>query len=233
MGQPRVRAERPDGEFLGYRFKDQTLLERALTHRSAAGEHNERLEFLGDALIGFMIADYLFNRFPDADEGALTRTRATLVNRDSLAAIARGLDLGAHLRLGEGELKSGGWRRDSILANCFEALVGAVFLDGGMEACRERVDAWFAERFATIDPKDATKDPKTQLQEYLQSRRHALPAYRTLDVSGPPHNQTFLIECAIPALDLAVEAEGKSRRRAEQEAARLALAAAQAQFVKE
>lgn len=232
MGEPRARAGRPSGDFLGYVFKDASLLEQALTHRSAAIRHNERLEFLGDSLIGFMVADFLFTRFPDADEGALTRMRAMLVNRDSLAMIARDLDLGGHLRLGEGELKSGGWRRDSILANCLEALVGAIYLDGGIEACRGRVEAWFAPRFETIDPKGVGKDAKTELQEFLQSRRLALPSYRTLDVSGPPHDQTFGVECAVPELGVAVVAEGKSRRRAEQEAARLALDAAVTRLAK-
>ena len=208
---------------LGYRFEDDTLLTRALTHRSVGARHNERLEFLGDALLGLVVADYLFATYPDADEGQLTRTRATLVNRDSLAAIARGLDLGDLLHLGEGELKSGGWRRDSILANAVEAVLGAIYLDGGMEACRTAVLRLLASRLADIDPDTTSKDAKTELQEFLQSRRRSLPEYKTMDISGPSHEQIFTVSCLVDSLPDAVTASGPTRRKAEQAAARATL----------
>jgi ribonuclease III len=213
---------------LSYRFHDPELLKLALTHRSVSAHHNERLEFLGDALIGALIAEALYRQFPTADEGQLTRARATLVNKDSLAAIARELDLGPRLHLGEGELKSGGWRRDSILANALEAVVGAIFLDGGLTACKEELAQWFATRLATLNPAVMAKDPKTLLQEYLQSRQAPLPTYHTVALSGPPHEQRFTIACEVAGLTQAVQAAGRSRRQAEQEAARLALGALQA-----
>lgn len=208
---------------LGYRFRDDQLCRQALTHRSAHANHNERLEFLGDALLGMLIAEYLYDTYPRADEGQLTRTRATLVNRETLAAIARELALGEHLVLGEGELKSGGWRRDSILANALEALIGAVFLDGGIDACRACVRRIYAARLATHDPSESVKDPKTALQEYLQARQQALPRYETTGVDGPPHEQVFTVRCDVEALAEPVCASGRSRRRAEQAAARTAL----------
>lgn len=209
-------------DFLDYRFRDPDLLETALTHRSASSRHNERLEFLGDALLGFIIADVLYARFPEADEGALTRTRAALVNRDTLATIAREFDVGALLHLGEGELKSGGWRRSSILANAIEAVTAAIYLDGGLDACRAAVLRWFEARLATIDPGLAPKDAKTALQEFLQARRRALPIYRTVAEEGPPHRRTFVIECLIEGCPPIV-AESHSRRGGEQDAARAAL----------
>jgi ribonuclease-3 len=208
---------------LEYRFHNDELRIRALTHRSANPDHNERLEFLGDALLGMLIAEYLFEHFPTADEGQLTRTRASLVNRESLAEIARSIELGSHLILGEGELKSGGWRRDSILANAFEALVGAIYLDGGMDACRRVVASSFARRLAEVDPGKAIKDPKTALQELLQSRHFPLPRYETIDVVGPSHDQVFTVACHTEALPDPVVAEGRSRRKAEQAAAVAAL----------
>jgi len=208
--------------FPAYRFRDPDLLETALTHRSASSRHNERLEFLGDALLGFIVADVLHTRFPQADEGALTRTRAALVNRESLAEIARAFDVGALLHLGDGELKSGGWRRSSILANAIEAVTAAIYLDGGLEACRTEVLRWFDARLATIDPALAPKDSKTALQEYLQARRRALPTYRTVAEEGPPHRRTFLVECLIEGCPPIV-AESHSRRAGEQDAARAAL----------
>ncbi|MBX9608619.1 MAG: ribonuclease III [Gammaproteobacteria bacterium] len=210
---------------LGYEFRDATLLWHALTHRSFGTPHNERLEFLGDALLGMVVAEYLFNRFPEADEGRLTRTRATLVNRESLAELARDLELGEHLRLGEGELKSGGWRRDSILANALEALLGAIYLDGGMDACRDTVLRVLEPRLAAIDPTTSTKDAKTALQEYLQGRRLSLPEYTTMDISGPSHAQLFTVSCTVGVLPEPVIASGPSRRKAEQAAARAALTA--------
>ncbi|MCZ6892437.1 MAG: ribonuclease III, partial [Gammaproteobacteria bacterium] len=178
---------------MDYEFNDDSLRVKALTHRSAGSDNNERLEFLGDALLGLITAQYLFEHFPAADEGELTRTRASLVNRDTLAEIARSLDLGNLLVLGEGEQKSGGWRRDSILANSLEALLGAIYLDGGMDVCRQAVETWFAEKLADVDPKSAAKDAKTALQELLQSRRLELPRYETTDISGPSHDQTFTV----------------------------------------
>ncbi len=208
---------------LGYSFKDSGLLVRALTHRSVGARHNERLEFLGDALLGMVIAEYLFDTYPDADEGQLTRTRATLVNRETLADVARGLELGDLILLGEGELKSGGWRRDSILANAIEALLGAIYLDGGMEACRRAVLCLLDSRLATIDPESTSKDAKTELQEFLQSRRRCLPEYKTMDISGPSHEQLFTVSCVVDSLPTPIVANGPTRRKAEQAAARATL----------
>lgn len=208
---------------LGYQFEDDGLRQQALTHRSAHGEHNERLEFLGDALLGMLIAEHLYATFPLADEGQLTRTRASLVNREALADIARELDLGEYLVLGEGELKSGGWRRDSILANALEALLGAIYLDGGIEACRDCVRRIYAARLTERDPHESVKDSKTALQEYLQARRLALPRYETTEVDGPPHEQVFTVRCEVDELAHPVCASGRSRRKAEQAAARAAL----------
>ncbi len=197
---------------MDYEFNDDSLRVRALTHRSAGSDNNERLEFLGDALLGLITAQYLFEHFPAADEGELTRTRASLVNRDTLAEIARTLDLGNLLVLGEGEQKSGGWRRDSILANSLEALLGAIYLDGGMDVCRQAVETWFADKLADVDPKSAAKDAKTALQELLQSRRLELPRYETTDISGPSHDQTFTVACHTDALPEPVVAIGRNRR---------------------
>lgn len=208
---------------LGYAFDDESLLTRALTHRSVGARHNERLEFLGDALLGMVVAEYLFATFPDADEGQLTRTRATLVNRESLAEVARGLELGDLIHLGEGEMKSGGWRRDSILANTVEALLGAVYLDGGMEACRRTVLRLLEARLTDINPDSTGKDAKTALQEFLQSRRRSLPEYTTMDISGPSHQQIFTVSCQVDSLPEAVLATGPTRRKAEQAAARATL----------
>lgn len=205
-----------------YGFRDPDLLETALTHRSASSRHNERLEFLGDALLGFIIADVLHANFPHADEGALTRTRAALVNRETLAAIAREFDVGELLHLGDGELKSGGWRRSSILANAIEAVTAAIYLDGGLEACRVEVLRWFASRLATIEPDLAPKDAKTALQEYLQARRRTLPTYRTIAEDGPPHRRIFTVECLVAGCPPVI-AESHSRRAGEQDAARVAL----------
>ena len=212
------------GEFLDYRFDDHALLRLALTHRSASNENNERLEFLGDAVLGQIIADYLYREFPDADEGQLTRTRALLVKKDTLASVARSLNLGEKIILGEGELKSGGWRRDSILANTLEALVGAIYLDGGLDACTQQLSAWFAPSLKDIDPTLARKDAKTQLQEYLQARGQALPSYQAIEVTGPAHDQRFKIDCRVESVAKTATAEGKNRRTGEQRAAALMLA---------
>ena len=207
---------------LRHAFRNQGLLQAALTHRSAASDHNERLEFLGDALLGFIIADELCKRHPHAAEGPLTRTRASLVNRETLAEIAREIGLGERIHLGEGERKSGGWRRASILANVVEALIAAIYLDSGIEAARAEVLGWFESRLLTHVPATAQKDAKTELQEFLQARRKPLPTYSTVEISGPPHQRLFRVACALPDCAPAI-AEGDSRRRAEQAAARLML----------
>lgn len=218
----RLRADvRP---FPSHRFKDATLLARALTHRSAEPTHNERLEFLGDAVLGFVIADLLYQRYPDLDEGRLTRARAGLVNRRSLASLARDSQLGRQLVLGEGELRSGGRQRDSILANAVEAVLGAVYVDGGMQACRREIERLFAERLDDLRPEDAAKDAKTRLQEYLQARREALPVYTVLRTEGVSPNQVFVVACKVSLLDAPTQGEGRSRRLAEQTAAELAIA---------
>jgi ribonuclease-3 len=211
------------GEFLDYRFNDTALLQQALTHRSVSGDNNERLEFLGDAVLGQIIADRLYREFPQANEGQLTRTRASLVKKETLAAVARSLNLGGHILLGEGELKSGGWRRDSILANTLEALIGAIYLDGGISACTAQIVKWFAAPLADVDPQQTHKDAKTRLQEHLQARGLALPNYEAIEVSGPPHDQRFTIECTVEAVSNPVTAEGKNRRAGEQRAAALML----------
>jgi len=211
------------GEFLDYNFTDPALLRRALTHRSASKENNERLEFLGDAVLGQVVADYLYREFPDADEGQLTRTRAMIVNKESLASVARAIELGDNIVLGEGELKSGGWRRDSILANTLEAVIGAIYLDGGLDACSTQLSSWFTPTLKDIDPQQAQKDAKTRLQEYLQARGLPLPNYTAIAVSGPAHNQCFTIECRVDEVAEPMTAEGKSRRVGEQRAADLML----------
>lgn len=210
---------------LNYRFSDPSLLQLALTHRSASSPNNERLEFLGDAVLDVIISEFLYTQFPHADEGELTRTRASLVNRGSLATIAREIELGAEISLGEGEQKSGGWRRDSILSNTLEAVIGAIVLDGGHAACREQVLSWYAKILENLDPANAKKDPKTRLQEVLQSRNLPLPVYTTIDMVGPAHNQIFTVSCAIALLNEDMIEQGNSRRRAEQNAANAALEA--------
>ena len=204
---------------LDYEFRQPALLEQALTHRSAGGENYERLEFLGDAILSFVISAELFQRFQAIDEGRLSRIRASLVKGDTLAAIARDLALGDCLSLGSGELKSGGFRRDSILADAMEAIIGAVYLDAGIERARALILSLFAERLDQVDPSKALKDPKTRLQEYLQSRSLPLPEYEVVRVCGKSHAQTFTVSCKVQALNAQATAEGISRRRAEQSAA--------------
>ena len=208
---------------LGYRFKDESLLRQALTHRSAAAEHYERLEFLGDAVLSFVVAAALFQKFPLASEGQLSRLRAGLVRGDTLAVVARGLELGEHLVLGGGELKSGGFRRDSILADALEAIFGAVYLDGGVDAAREVILGLFAERLAACSLSAVLKDPKTRLQEYLQSRGRPLPEYHVVAVEGEAHAQTFKVSCSIDGESEPTLGVAPSRRKAEQAAARTAL----------
>ena len=208
---------------LEYTFKNEALLTEALTHRSAATANNERLEFLGDGILNFTIAARLFEQYPDLNEGDLSRLRASLVNRDSLADIAKILELGQYIKLGPGELKSGGRRRDSILADTVEAILGAVYIDNGFDTCRELILRLYADKLQNIPDVQELKDPKTRLQELLQSRRYPLPDYTVLEVTGKAHSQMFKVECRIEDLDCITIAQGKSRRKAEQAAAELAL----------
>jgi ribonuclease-3 len=211
---------------LTYRFSRQDLLTQALTHRSAGAPHNERLEFLGDALVNLFIAEALYQNWPQADEGALTRARAELVRESALAPIARGLDLGARLILGPGELKSGGHRRDSILADALEALIGAIYLDAGFETCRSVVLPWFEPAMAALPPPHKVgKDAKTRLQEWLQGKQKPLPIYALLSESGEDHAKIFRVTCTLQHPSLVTEGEGGSRRAAEQMAAEAALQA--------
>jgi ribonuclease-3 len=207
---------------LAYLFRDPRLLQQALTHRSHSTPHNERLEFLGDGVLNCIIAAELFVRFPAIREGELSRLRASLVREQRLHEIAAGLALGDFLRLGEGELKSGGFRRPSILADALEALIGAVFLDGGFDGARDLVLRLYQAHLEAVDPKSADKDPKTQLQEWLQSRHYALPQYTVVATHGAAHDQRFDVECLIRELDVRASGSGTSRRLAEQEAARAA-----------
>jgi ribonuclease-3 len=207
---------------LDYRFRDASLLRQALTHRSYGAPNNERLEFLGDGLLNFVIARLLYEQFTKLPEGDLSRLRASLVNQQTLSELAATLSLGDHLLLGEGELKSGGFRRPSILADAFEALVGAIFLDGGFAAAEQVLGRLYQPLMSRADPAALGKDPKTRLQEYLQGRHLALPRYSIVNVSGEAHEQQFRVECAIPELGLTSQGEGPSRRAAEQEAARAA-----------
>lgn len=208
---------------LGYTFRDQELLLLALTHRSFAGRNNERLEFLGDAILNFVAGEALFERFPQAREGQLSRLRARLVKGETLAVLARGFELGDFLRLGSGELKSGGFRRESILADALEALIGAIYLDAGMQAARERVLAWLDGEMQALTLVDTNKDPKTRLQEFLQSRGGELPQYEVVDIQGEPHCRTFFVQCSTALLNEATQGQGASRRIAEQVAAAAAL----------
>ncbi|MDO6564448.1 ribonuclease III [Amphritea sp. 1_MG-2023] len=208
---------------LGYQFKDESMIELALTHRSHGKRNNERLEFLGDSILNFVIAEALFRRFPDAKEGQLSRLRAQLVKGETLAELAREMKLGDYLRLGSGELKSGGYRRDSILADAVEAIIGAIYLDSDMDSCRPYILGWYQSRLEQTSLLDTKKDSKTRLQEFLQSRRAPLPDYELLSVSGEAHQQTFEIRCAVSLLDQPTGGRGSSRRQAEQNAAKKAL----------
>lgn len=215
--------------FAGHAFADPALLAQALTHRSAGSPHNERLEFLGDALVNQFIAEALFARWPRADEGTLTRARAQLVRESALAGIARTLDLGVALVLGPGEMKTGGHRRDSILADAMEALVAAIYLDAGFEACRAVVLPWFAPLIEALPPPNKMgKDAKTRLQEWLQGRQRALPVYALVAESGDDHARIFTVSCSLADPPVTTEGEGSSRRAAEQQAAEAALQAIEA-----
>lgn len=210
---------------LGYRFGNPALLTQAVTHRSAGGANNERLEFLGDAVLGMVIAEALFQQSPRAAEGELSRLRATLVRKETLAGIARSLDLGEFLKLGPGELKSGGFRRDSILADALEAVIGAIYLDGGFTDCSDWILRRFSSRLASLPSAAELKDAKTRLQELLQSRRLPLPEYAVVEVYGQAHAQTFKVECRVPDKDKCTRGSGGSRRYAEQQAAQAMLEA--------
>jgi ribonuclease-3 len=214
----------PQGKFAGHAFQDAGLLQQALTHRSAGSPHNERLEFLGDALVNQIVAESLYLAWPRADEGALTRARAELVRESALAGIARELKLGEHLVLGPGEMKTGGHRRDSILADAVEALVAAIHLDAGFDTCKRVVLAWFMPLMAALPPPHKVgKDPKTRLQEWLQGRQRNLPVYALVEESGDDHARLFTVSCTLSEPTMTTMGEGSSRRAAEQQAAEAAL----------
>jgi len=205
---------------LDYQFTNLDYLELALTHRSFSGsKNNERLEFLGDSILNFVIAEALYFKFPGAKEGQMSRLRASLVKGETLAKIGISWDLGDYLKLGSGELKSGGFRRESILADTVEAIIGAISLDQGREVARQKVLDWYASRLDSLTLDQVTKDPKTQLQEYLQSRKLPLPLYQVDSIVGDPHEQTFTVSCKVEALEETVSGIGNSRRSAEQNAA--------------
>lgn len=210
-------------ERLGYEFKTPALLVQALTHRSFAANNYERLEFLGDSALNFIVAHQLFQRFAKLPEGDLSRLRAQLVKESTLSEIALSLELGDALKLGEGELKSAGWRRPSILADALEAIIGAVYLDGGYSAVESLILKLYQDKLANIDPKLIDKDPKSQLQEYLQGKKIDLPDYKVVSINGEAHAQIFKIECVIEKYNISTLGEGTSRRIAEQQAAQLAL----------
>ena len=215
----------PLQERLGYTFKKPELLTQALTHRSHSKKNNERLEFLGDSVLNCVVAEMLYERYSDLDEGDLSRVRANLVKQQALYEIAQSLALSDYLRLGEGELKSGGFRRPSILADTLEAVTGAIFLDGGFDSAKDCLRKLYSLILQNVDHKTLGKDDKTLLQECLQSYQLPLPTYNVTGTSGAAHNQQFEVECLIPNLKITVKGEGASRRAAEQGAAKLALAA--------
>jgi ribonuclease-3 len=208
-------------EKVSHSFKDKALLKLALSHRSNGKVNNERLEFFGDSVLGFIIAEVLYQRFPEASEGELSRLRAELVKKNTLAEIARELSLGEHLILGSGESKSGGADRDSILADALEAVVSAIYLDAGIAACREEVLSWFSSRLGRLQTGQEIpeKDAKTRLQEYLQSKQLGLPEYVVSELEGKDHEQQFTISCKVDLFEKAIQGHGSSRREAEQQAA--------------
>jgi ribonuclease-3 len=214
-------------ERLGYAFQKPDLLMQALTHRSHSKKNNERLEFLGDSVLNCTVAEMLYERYGDLDEGDLSRVRANLVKQQALYEIAQALQLSDCLRLGEGELKSGGFKRPSILADSFEAIVGAIFLDSGFESSKKVLRKWYSQILEHVDPRTLGKDDKTLLQEYLQGHQLPLPIYTVVATTGVAHNQQFEVECSIPSLKVTLNGKGASRRAAEQAAAKLSLDAAQ------
>jgi len=207
-----------------YKFKDDNLLTLAMTHRSHSGKNNERLEFLGDSILNFVVADLLFKKFNDLNEGDLSRLRSQLVKEEPLSKLGNGLKIGDFLNLGVGELKSSGWRRPSILADAFEALIGAILIDGGMKSAYKFIEDSYAELIEKINPKEIYKDPKTILQEFLQAQKVPLPNYEVINVEGEAHNQLFTVTCVVSKFDVKVEGGGRSRKIAEQEAAKEAMA---------
>lgn len=206
---------------LRYRFNNVALLQQALTHRSFAGVNNERLEYLGDGLLNFVIGEAAYTQWPKAPEGDLSRLRASLVCEDTLARLAKGLDISDQLRMGGGELKSGGYRRESILADALEAIIGAIYLDGGFAPARETTLYLFTECLTTLPEPETLKDSKTRLQEFLQGDSRPLPEYRVLSEHGPPHRRVFQVACKLLDSGLETESGGTSRKQAEQDAARL------------
>lgn len=217
---------------LDYIFNNQDLFKEALTHRSASPVNNERLEFLGDSILNFVIAAELYDRYPDSPEGDLSRLRASLVKKEGLVKIANDLSLGDYLSLGSGEMKSGGHRRDSIQADAVEAIFGAVYLDSGFDACQKIILSLYQHQLDHAPDPATLKDPKTRLQELLQGRKLALPSYEVLDVSGKSHQQTFLVSCSIDELSVVTEGKASSRRKAEQKAALKAIDALNEVFKK-
>lgn len=208
--------------FSAYPFQQPDLLRQAFTHRSYGARNNERLEFLGDGVLDCVIATLLYRSFPDLPEGELSRMRSHLVKESTLSELARKIELGSHLRLGEGEIRSKGWQRASVLADALEALIGAVYLDGGFSAAEKFISELYADALRMLNPQTVGKDPKTLLQEFLQARKMALPQYSVLEISGVAHSQEFLVECCIGELDIRTRGKGGSRRSAEQEAAQAA-----------
>ncbi|MCX7105443.1 MAG: ribonuclease III [Methylococcales bacterium] len=208
---------------LGLSFNNPQIFTMALTHRSANSKNNERLEFLGDSILGFVVAQKLYDLFPSASEGVLSRLRASLVNQSSLAELARQHQLGDYLLLGSGELKSGGFRRDSILSDALEAIMGALFKDQGINACQTWIELLFAEKLNDLSLDNWQKDPKTQLQELMQSKKQVLPEYTLITMSGLAHEQMFQVKCSIPLLTDTCVGTGISRKKAEQSAAELML----------
>ncbi|NND81495.1 MAG: ribonuclease III [Gammaproteobacteria bacterium] len=207
------------GRTIGYDFSDEALLDRALTHRSKGAKNYERLEFLGDSILGFVVAEWLYQSYPELSEGKLSRMRASLVRKETLALVARELDLSNHLRLGEGELKSGGFNRDSILSDVVESLIGAMYLDGGLSPTREFILHRWQPHFDAIEQTKSFKDPKSRLQETMQKQSLSLPEYEIVATSGEQHEQIFTVRCALADLGLQELATAGSRRAAEQAAA--------------
>jgi ribonuclease-3 len=208
---------------LGYGIKTPACFERALTHRSASADNNERLEFLGDAILGAVVGHWLYERFPEATEGELTRIRSSLVKGSTLAKVARDIGLDDFIRLGAGEKKAGGRGRESILSDALEAVIAAIFLESDLDTCRERILAWYGDRLQLQRLSSDEKDAKTRLQELLQQRGLELPVYQVVCTEGAPHNQTFTVSCQVPSLDNPVSAKASSRKKAEKKAAELAL----------
>ncbi len=206
-------------KIIDYVFNDNALLDTALTHRSAASNNNERLEFLGDSVLGLVISTELYKLFPEIDEGVLSRLRASLVKGETLAELAKEINLGEYIQLGSGELKSGGFRRASILADAFEAVIGAVYLDGGIQAATIFILSQYKVRLNNVNPAEVSKDPKTRLQEHLQARNLPLPVYTVISIDGESHQQTFTVKGQVKVIEHEIKGSGKSRRIAEQQVA--------------